>query len=244
MRSRIHQVEQHKLSVPGIVAMTLASNHHFPRHTHEQFGIGVMAFGAHRSWSDMGYVSAGAGEVVMVNPGEIHDGAPLEEAVRGWRMIYFIDNAPSTLMKSLVPFGPVSFSQKGPCSRSMRSWMSKNGQHNRSPATHSATIAIVFGSDGNRNSYPSDNSRTSFFKLRSAGPSTTKCRRLASRSSAKRSQARMPSWVRAEPPPSGFTSAQPLPDLSADVLANTSVCGNANASPIRIDTMQFRLFMI
>ncbi len=89
MRSRVHQVEQHKLSVPGIVAMTLASNHHFPRHTHEQFGIGVMAFGAHRSWSGIGYVSAGAGDVIMVNPGEIHDGAPFEDAVRGWRMIYF-----------------------------------------------------------------------------------------------------------------------------------------------------------
>jgi AraC-like DNA-binding protein len=82
-------VEQHKLSVPGILAMTLASSHHFPRHTHEQFGIGVMAFGAHRSWSGIGYVSAGAGDVIMVNPGEVHDGAPLEDAVRGWRMIYF-----------------------------------------------------------------------------------------------------------------------------------------------------------
>jgi AraC-like DNA-binding protein len=88
MGSRIHQVELHQLAVPGIVAMTLRSNHHFPRHSHDQFGIGVITFGAHRSWSGVGYVSAGAGDVIMVNPGEIHDGAPLEGAVRGWRMIY------------------------------------------------------------------------------------------------------------------------------------------------------------
>jgi hypothetical protein len=68
--------------------MTLASNHRFPRHTHDQFGIGVIAFGAHRSWSGIGDVSADPGDVIMVNPGEMHDGTPLEGAVRGWRMIY------------------------------------------------------------------------------------------------------------------------------------------------------------
>src|SRR5260370_5367840 len=73
--------------VPGIVAIAVASNHHFPRHSHDQFGIGVMTFGAHRSWSCMGDVHAEAGDVIMVNPGEIHDGAPLDDEVRGWRMI-------------------------------------------------------------------------------------------------------------------------------------------------------------
>src|SRR5260370_5227449 len=74
--------------VPGIVAIAVASNHHFPRHSHDQFGIGVMTFGAHRSWSGMGDVRAEAGDVIMVNPGEIHDGASLDDEVRGWRMIY------------------------------------------------------------------------------------------------------------------------------------------------------------
>jgi AraC-like protein len=31
-------------------SMTLVSNHHFPRHSHDQFSIGVIAFGAQRSW--------------------------------------------------------------------------------------------------------------------------------------------------------------------------------------------------
>jgi len=68
--------------------MTLVSNHHFPRHSHEHFGIGVVAFGAQSSWSGVGQVSAGAGDVIMVNPGEMHDGQPLNQNPRGWRMIY------------------------------------------------------------------------------------------------------------------------------------------------------------
>jgi AraC-like DNA-binding protein len=68
--------------------MTLVSDHHFPRHSHDQFGVGVIAFGAQRSWSGIGPVSASSGDVIMVNPGEMHDGAPLDGSARGWRMIY------------------------------------------------------------------------------------------------------------------------------------------------------------
>jgi AraC-like DNA-binding protein len=69
--------------------MTLVSNHHFPRHSHDQFAIGVIAFGAQRSWSGVGMVEAGASDVIMANPGEMHDGIPLDGKVRGWRMLYF-----------------------------------------------------------------------------------------------------------------------------------------------------------
>ena len=68
--------------------MTLVSNHHFPRHSHDQFSIGVIAFGAQRSWSGAGQVSAPAGDVIMANPGEMHDGVPLDNNARQWRMIY------------------------------------------------------------------------------------------------------------------------------------------------------------
>jgi len=69
--------------------MTLVSNHHFPRHSHDQFGIGVIAVGAQRSWSGVGPVTAESGDVIMVNPGEIHDGIPFGGRARRWRMIYF-----------------------------------------------------------------------------------------------------------------------------------------------------------
>lgn len=68
--------------------MTLVSNHCFPRHSHGQFGIGVIDSGAQRSWSGVGNVDASSGDVIMVNPGEMHDGAPLDGNARGWRMIY------------------------------------------------------------------------------------------------------------------------------------------------------------
>jgi AraC-like DNA-binding protein len=88
MALRVHDVKLHKTAIPGVEAMTLVSNHHFPRHSHEQFGIGVIAFGAQRSWSGVGSVTAAGGDVIMANPGEIHDGAPVDGRARGWRMIY------------------------------------------------------------------------------------------------------------------------------------------------------------
>ena len=49
--------------------------------------IGVMNAGAQRSWSGIGWVESEAGDVITVNPGEMHDGAPIGGA-RGWQMLY------------------------------------------------------------------------------------------------------------------------------------------------------------
>lgn len=86
--TRRHRVELHRSGLPGVEAMTLLTDHHFPRHSHDAFGIGVLAFGAQRSWSGIGTVEAGPGDVIMVNPGEVHDGAPLGDGGRGWRIVY------------------------------------------------------------------------------------------------------------------------------------------------------------
>jgi AraC-like DNA-binding protein len=74
--------------LPGIEATQAASGFAFGRHTHDQFGIGVLRQGAQRSASGRGPVEAVAGEVITVNPGEVHDGAPLG-GPRAWRMLYF-----------------------------------------------------------------------------------------------------------------------------------------------------------
>jgi AraC-like DNA-binding protein len=84
----MHRVEQHRSAVPGIEAMTLFSNHAFPRHSHDQLGIGIMTSGAQRSWSVIGQVESEAGDVIMVNPGEMHDGVPVDGVARGWRILY------------------------------------------------------------------------------------------------------------------------------------------------------------
>lgn len=98
---RTHTIAQHRSALPGVEAMTLLTDHAFPRHSHDGFGIGVMAAGAQRSWSGIGWVEAMAGDVITVNPGEMHDGAPVGGA-RGWRMLYL---DPALVARELVDEG-------------------------------------------------------------------------------------------------------------------------------------------
>ena len=74
--------------LPGVRTVLAESRHHFPRHTHEEFGIGLILAGAQRSLSGRGMVEACAGDVITVNPGEVHDGMPIGETGRTWRMLY------------------------------------------------------------------------------------------------------------------------------------------------------------
>ena len=83
-----HRAEQYRTTVAGIEAFALASDRSFPRHAHDHFGIGVLGAGAHRSWSGVGPVEAVAGDVITVNPGEMHDGHPVQGRSRSWRMLY------------------------------------------------------------------------------------------------------------------------------------------------------------
>ena len=98
---RTHITAQHRSALPGVEAMTLLTDHAFPRHSHDGFGVGVMAAGAQRSWSGIGWVEAEAGDVITVNPGEMHDGAPIGGA-RGWRMLYL---DPALVARELVDEG-------------------------------------------------------------------------------------------------------------------------------------------
>ena len=88
MTLNLHRAEQHRSAIRGIEACSIASNQSFPRHAHDQFGIGVIASGAQRSWSGIGPVDAGAGDIITVNPGEMHDGTPVQGQVRRWQMLY------------------------------------------------------------------------------------------------------------------------------------------------------------
>jgi len=106
-----HLAEQHPSAHRGVEAISVVSNRAFPRHAHDQFGMGVMAFGAHRTWSPIGTVEAEAGDVVTINPAEMHDGVPIGGEVRGWRMLFFdphivaaeIDGEPSRMAQIAHP---------------------------------------------------------------------------------------------------------------------------------------------
>jgi len=69
--------------------MTASTARTFPRHTHDQYGIGVIDSGGHASWSGRGQVEAGPGSVICVNPGEVHDGRAIDQRSRSWRILYF-----------------------------------------------------------------------------------------------------------------------------------------------------------
>jgi AraC-like DNA-binding protein len=73
----------------GVEAVEAESSHSFPRHSHDGYGIGVIVRGAQKSASGRGPVEAGAGDVITCNPGEVHDGIPIDEAGRRWSMLYF-----------------------------------------------------------------------------------------------------------------------------------------------------------
>jgi AraC-like DNA-binding protein len=73
----------------GVQAVAATTRHTFSRHTHDEFGIGLIDCGAQKSHSGRGMVEAGAGDIITVNPGEVHDGAPIGDAGRSWRMLYF-----------------------------------------------------------------------------------------------------------------------------------------------------------
>lgn len=88
MTTYVHQATHHRSAVIGIEACSIASNQAFPRHAHDQFGIGVIETGAQRSWSGRGPVEAEQGDTITVNPGEIHDGNPVHGQTRTWRMLY------------------------------------------------------------------------------------------------------------------------------------------------------------
>ncbi|WP_336779074.1 AraC family transcriptional regulator [Pantoea sp. USHLN256] len=83
-----HSIELLPITVAGVEAVNASSDISFGRHTHDQFGIGLMDRGGQKSLSGRGYVESNAGDVITVNPGEVHDGTPLGGS-RAWRMLYF-----------------------------------------------------------------------------------------------------------------------------------------------------------
>lgn len=85
--------------IAGVEAVVADSTMRFGRHSHDQYGIGWMERGGHRSASGRGMVEAMAGDMITVNPGEMHDGAPIGSQGRSWRMLYL---EPSVLGRALA----------------------------------------------------------------------------------------------------------------------------------------------
>lgn len=81
-------IRYYDFPLAGIDAMSARTSRAYPRHTHDQYGIGVVDRGGHSSWSGRGQVEAGAGDLICCNPGEVTDGHAVGNRSRSWRMLY------------------------------------------------------------------------------------------------------------------------------------------------------------
>uniref|UniRef100_A0A8W7PZK5 HTH araC/xylS-type domain-containing protein n=1 Tax=Anopheles coluzzii TaxID=1518534 RepID=A0A8W7PZK5_ANOCL len=82
------RIAYYRSALHGIHAMQADSSRAFARHSHDEYGIGLVVRGAQRSFSGRGMVDAGPGDIIMVNPGEVHDGQPMQDGGRAWQMLY------------------------------------------------------------------------------------------------------------------------------------------------------------
>ena len=100
-RERVHMP---RCAIAGVEATIAETARAFPRHSHDRFGVGLIVSGGHKSASGRGPVEARMNDVITVNPGEVHDGSPLDERGRAWHMLYF---EPSMLAGAAAELGSV-----------------------------------------------------------------------------------------------------------------------------------------
>ena len=86
----------------GVEIVHADSARAFPRHIHDEFGIGRIDRGAQRTASGRGQVESFPGDVITVNPGEVHDGLPLSDQGRTWRMLYLAPDLVSRAMADIA----------------------------------------------------------------------------------------------------------------------------------------------
>ncbi|MEG6552565.1 AraC family ligand binding domain-containing protein, partial [Desulfocurvibacter africanus] len=75
--------------VPGLeVSRILSSPHAFPKHAHEHYAIGVMEDGgAYCLEPDRDDCFVAAGEIALINPGQVHSGIPPSGVRATYRML-------------------------------------------------------------------------------------------------------------------------------------------------------------
>lgn len=137
------------VATPGIEAVLAESRRTFDRHSHDSFGVGVMEHGAQRSSSGRGQVEAGPGDVITCNAGEVHDGAPIGDNGRRWRMLYFEPSAIVSAVSDLAPrrlgayaFTRPTLSDPGVASLTRRLFMALTAAHPESLCQDGLVLAL------------------------------------------------------------------------------------------------------
>ena len=73
--------------IAGVFSTHIDSDQHFGRHWHDGYGFGFLEEGAQVWRSDRGTVRGYPGDVITTNPGEVHDGRPIGDGPRRWRIV-------------------------------------------------------------------------------------------------------------------------------------------------------------
>lgn len=114
------RVLMYRSSIDGVEVTSADTTQTFTRHSHERFGMGIVVLGGQRSASGRGPVEARTGDVITVNPGEVHDGRPLDERGRMWRMLYISPAMMYDVARDLEVWGGASFEIERPVLRDAR----------------------------------------------------------------------------------------------------------------------------
>ncbi len=109
-----------RCTIEGVEATAADTVHSFARHSHDQFGVGLVTRGAQRSASGRGLVEAAAGDAITVNPGEVHDGSPLGGVARAWHMLYVEPALMRTVARDLEAARADGFELERPVLRDAR----------------------------------------------------------------------------------------------------------------------------
>lgn len=73
--------------------------HEYPRHSHETWSIGVVDCGTGGIWYRGANRRGGAGQIIAINPGEVHTGYPLQKEGISYSMLY----VGHELVKQILP---------------------------------------------------------------------------------------------------------------------------------------------
>jgi AraC-like DNA-binding protein len=93
-----HRSDVNATPLAGVFVTVTDSARSFPRHWHGTYGLGLVDRGAQRSASGRGAVEAFAGHCMTHNPGEVHDGTPIGDTARCWRMFHIEPSAMARLL--------------------------------------------------------------------------------------------------------------------------------------------------
>jgi len=73
--------------------------HEYPRHCHETWSIGVVDYGTGGIWYRGANQRGGAGQVIAIDPGDVHTGYPLQKDGISYSMLYVAHE----LVKQILP---------------------------------------------------------------------------------------------------------------------------------------------